>query len=66
MTRDLKPTRYDLQRLAEHFGSVAHLALELGVTTTQMRARLEGKEEIPLEQFETILALVAARLKERK
>ena len=66
MTRDLKPTRYDIRRLVEHYGSVAHLAVELGVTTTQMRAWLEGEKEIPLEHFEALLALVAAHVKEQK
>jgi len=64
MTRDLEPTRHDLQRLVEHFGSVAHLAVKLGVTPTEMNAWLRGEQKIPLEHFDTLLALVAQLKKE--
>lgn len=66
MTRDLKPTRHDVYRLVEHYGSVAHLAMKLDVTITEVRAWLDGKAEIPIEHFEALLALVGAHLKERK
>ena len=58
MTRDLTPTRADLWRLVERYGSIAHAATAIGVAQDDLRAWLIGKIEIPLESYERLLALI--------
>ena len=58
MTRDLTPTRADLWRLVERYGSIAHAATAIGVAQVEMRAWLTGKIEIPLEYYDRLLALI--------
>ena len=58
MTRDLTPTRADLWRLVERYGSIAHAATAIGVAQDEMRAWLTGKIEIPLEYYDRLLALI--------
>ena len=58
MTRDLTPTRADLWRLVERYGSIAHAAMAIGVAQDEMRAWLTGKIEIPLESYDRLLALI--------
>jgi hypothetical protein len=59
MTRDPTPSRYDLRRLVEHYGSITHAARALGVTREEMDAWLSGREQIPMEHYDALLALVA-------
>ena len=58
MTRDLAPSRRDLWRLVEQYGSIQHLAQALGVSRDVMDEWLSGRKEIPLEYYDALLALV--------
>jgi hypothetical protein len=58
MTRDLTPTRADLWRLVERYGSIAHTATAIGVAQDDLQAWLSGKLDIPLEHYERLLALI--------
>jgi hypothetical protein len=58
MTRDLTPTRADLWRLVERYGSIAHTATAIGVAQEDLQAWLSGKVEIPLQYYERLLALI--------
>jgi hypothetical protein len=63
VTRDLKPTRLDLQRLVELYGSIEHLGTAVGVRSDELRAWLSGKREIPVEHYSAIMALVTKSTK---
>jgi hypothetical protein len=65
MTRDLTPTRADLWRLVEQYGSIQHLASAAGVTRDEMDEWLSGRKEIPIEYYDALLSLVG-KLKENK
>ena len=58
MTRDLTPSREDLRRLVEKYGSIWHAANAIGVDVAELRAWMSGKKEIPLEYFEALLSLI--------
>jgi hypothetical protein len=58
MTRDLTPTRLDLWRLVEQYGSIVHLARAIGVTRDEMDEWLSGRKEIPIEYYDALLTLV--------
>jgi hypothetical protein len=58
MTRDLTPTRADLWRLVERYGSIAHTATAIGVAQDELQVWLSGKIEIPLVYYDRLLALI--------
>jgi DNA-binding transcriptional regulator YdaS (Cro superfamily) len=55
------PSRETLQRLVEEFGSVAHLARELGVSQADLLAWVRGDAPVPAEIYPQVLDLVASR-----
>ena len=61
MTRDLIPTTHAIRRAIEEFGSLVHLADALKVSPAQLRAWRDGTQPMPIEVYETMIGLVAAR-----
>ena len=61
MTNDLTPSAASVRRLIEEFGSVAHLAKEIGVTTEELRAWAAGKQAVPQDKYLQMLEAVLAR-----
>ena len=61
MTRDIKPTREDIWRAVEQFGSISHLALAMGVSRDDFLSWLHGRSEMPLEKYELMLGVVASQ-----
>jgi hypothetical protein len=66
MTRDLTPSRADLWRLVQNYGSISHAARAIGITRDEMEVWLSGKKEIPMEYYDALLALIGNNLKGQK
>jgi hypothetical protein len=58
VTQDFVPTRHDLRRLVERYGSVAHAARALGVDQHEFAAWLSGAKPMPMAYFDALLTLV--------
>ena len=58
MTRDLTPSRADIWRLVECYGSIAHTATAIGVARAELEAWLGGTKEIPAQHYEALLTLI--------
>ena len=61
MTRDLVPTTHAIRRAIEEFGSLVHLAEALKVSPQELRAWRDGTQPMPLDVYEAMIGLVAAR-----
>jgi hypothetical protein len=59
------PTRRDLWRLVENYGSIGQVATSLGVTLDEVEAWLGGTTPIPVEHFAALRALLV-KLKDKK
>ena len=55
---DISPTPEVIERLIEQYGSLAHLADQLGVDIEQLKKWRDGAEKIPLSTFARLVEIV--------
>lgn len=58
MVDDIKPTLDGIRRAVEEFGSLAHLAREMGVDQANFEAWYSGAAEMPVEKYRDMLLIV--------
>ena len=67
MTRDLNPSPAAIRRLIDEFGSVAHLARAVEISTDELNAWAAGARPMPQKKYlEMLEAVIAFRAKNAK
>ena len=66
MTRDLEPTREAVWQAVYEFESISHLAVAMKVSRDGLLSWLSGSSQMTVEQYESMLEIVAAKKASRR
>ena len=61
MNRDIRVTAEAIRRAIEEYGSLAHLAMALGIPSKELQQWRDGERPVPLKYYRRILDLLADR-----